>query len=129
MGNCFTHESRRNASGSPCAVAPRARVDEEPEKGRPPQAAEAPNQREKAIPHPKRSVRFADDDGKKDVVRVKMMLTKKEAARLLAMLAGGDEGALEHMLCEVGGEKGCSRSPTRSDRGCWRPALESIPEN
>ncbi|THU72736.1 hypothetical protein C4D60_Mb04t15330 [Musa balbisiana] len=107
----------------------RDHVADEPEKGRPPQAAQAPNQREKATPRPKRSVRFADDDGKKDVVRVKMMLTKKEAARLLAMLAGGDEGALEHMLCELGGEKGCSRSPARSDRDCWRPELESIPEN
>ncbi|CAL9162441.1 unnamed protein product [Musa hybrid cultivar] len=104
-------------------------VADEPEKGRPPQAAQAPKQREKATPRPKRSVRFADDDRKKDVVRVKMMLTKKDAARLLAMLAGEDEGALEHMLCELGGEKGCSRSPARSDRDCWRPALESIPEN
>ncbi|URD95524.1 hypothetical protein MUK42_31606 [Musa troglodytarum] len=104
-------------------------VADEPEKGRPPQAAQTPNQRQKAPARPKRSVRFADDDGNKDVVRVKMMLTKKEAARLLAMLAGGNEGALEHMLCELGGEKGCSRSPARSDRDCWRPALRSIPEN
>ncbi|THU72067.1 hypothetical protein C4D60_Mb04t08190 [Musa balbisiana] len=101
-----------------------------PENRQPLQAARAPSKREKATPErPDRSVRFADDDGgKKEVVRVKIVITKKEAARFLSMLAASDDGASKNMQCELEGAGGCSGSPT-GGMDYWRPVLESIPES
>ncbi|RRT32630.1 hypothetical protein B296_00057493 [Ensete ventricosum] len=105
MGNCLAPESTRTKSRPRCAVAPRGLQVNEQEKRQPLQAAHEPRKRVKGTPErPKRSVRFEDyDGGKKEVVRVKIVMVKKEAARFLTMLAAGDDGASKEMQCELEG--------------------------
>ena len=59
------------------------------------------------------------EDGEKGVIRVKMVMTKKEAAQLLAQLANNTS------LVTAG--LAPPRLPRTDD--VWRPELESIPEN
>jgi hypothetical protein len=58
---------------------------------------------------------------KKGVVRVKVVLTKEEAARLLTLTVGGQKTA-EQIVAEI------KRMELRRAANTWRPALESIPE-
>jgi hypothetical protein len=58
---------------------------------------------------------------KKGVVRVKVVLTKEEAARLLTLTAGGQKTS-EQIVAEI------KRMELRRAANTWRPALESIPE-
>ncbi|KAJ3701141.1 hypothetical protein LUZ61_004846 [Rhynchospora tenuis] len=62
----------------------------------------------------------------KGVIRVKVLLTKKEAAQLLSMSVKGDKtiGQIMSELkkMDVHEKSFCSRN------GAWRPVLESIPE-
>ncbi|WOL20462.1 hypothetical protein Cni_G29267 [Canna indica] len=138
MGNCLAHDSpsRPRKSRSQPAAAPLHRVPDD----KPPQEAKEQPPRTPAVQRTKpakekRSVRFVDDidgskknsnDNKKDVVRVKVVLTKKEADLLLSLLGGGGGGgvqsALGSAICKVEESEGGSRSPTRS-RECGRRRL------
>ncbi|CAL9128286.1 unnamed protein product [Musa textilis] len=119
MGNCLpslSQESRRHKSRG------RSHGDVLEE-----EVAPAPSKKDER----KRSVRFADqDDGKKGGVRVKVVMTKKEAALLLSMLASRRERTVEATVCELKRGRGCSLSSTVPAPGkdCWRPTLETIPE-
>ncbi|CAL9198034.1 unnamed protein product [Musa hybrid cultivar] len=119
MGNCLpslSQESKRHKSRS------RSHGDVLEE-----EVAPAPSRKDER----KRSVRFVDQgDGKKDRVRVKVVMTKKEAVLLLSKLASRRESRVEDMLCELKRARGCSLSSTVpvSGKDCWRPTLETIPE-
>lgn len=60
---------------------------------------------------------------RKGVVRVKVVLTKEEAAALLSLTVGGQNTAAQ-IVAEI------KRMEARraAANGSWRPALESIPE-
>lgn len=65
----------------------------------------------------------------KGAIRVKLVLSKKEAAQLLAMYVRGQEELEDNKLA---GELERTKSSRRSSGSCsgsWRPMLESIPEN
>ncbi|WOL20468.1 hypothetical protein Cni_G29273 [Canna indica] len=63
-------------------------------------------------------------------MRIKIKMTKKEAVRLLSMLANGEEVRLQEMLCAVQGQgiNDCFSS-IKPVSGSWRPTLQSIPES
>ncbi|GJN06464.1 hypothetical protein PR202_ga24193 [Eleusine coracana subsp. coracana] len=62
---------------------------------------------------------------KKGVVRVKVVLTKEEAARLLTLTVGGQKTAAQ-IVAEV--KRMELRRAASAAANAWRPALESIPE-
>ncbi|KAG6534039.1 hypothetical protein ZIOFF_007920 [Zingiber officinale] len=64
----------------------------------------------------------------KGAIRVKLALSKKEAAQLLAMYVRGQEELSDKLVGELDSTKSSSRS-SGSSSGSWRPMLESIPEN
>ncbi|CAL9043981.1 unnamed protein product [Musa banksii] len=59
---------------------------------------------------------------KKGAIRLKLVLTKEEAAQLLAMYVRGKEEAVEEFVGEL-------ESAQARRGGAWRPTLESIPED
>ncbi|XP_062208290.1 uncharacterized protein LOC133909747 [Phragmites australis] len=61
---------------------------------------------------------------KKGVVRVKVVLTKEEAARLLSLTVGGQKTAAQ-IVAEI---KKMEARRANAAASSWRPALESIPE-
>jgi hypothetical protein len=63
----------------------------------------------------------------KGVVRVKVLLTKREAAQLLSMSVKGDKtiGQIMSELKKIN----LHEKSLRSRIGMWRPVLESIPED
>lgn len=63
--------------------------------------------------------------GKKGVVRVKVVLTKEEAARLLTLTVGGHKTAAQ-IVAEI--KRMELRRAANAAAAAWRPALESIPE-
>ncbi|XP_020099253.1 uncharacterized protein LOC109717766 [Ananas comosus] len=66
------------------------------------------------------------EDGRaKGVTRIKMVMTKKEAAQLLSKLSA--DRIVERVKRELDRSKGCRLRAACRDP--WRPALESIPEN
>ncbi|EHA8586600.1 hypothetical protein COCNU_scaffold000561G000030 [Cocos nucifera] len=70
------------------------------------------------------------DEPEKGVARIKMVMTKKEAAQLLSKLVGSKDSAIEYIDSELGRSQGqCLSSDALGlDRDSWKPALESIPE-
>ncbi|KAE8789475.1 hypothetical protein D1007_36366 [Hordeum vulgare] len=76
--------------------------------------------------HGKASPRRAAVGGggqRKGVVRVKVLLSKEEAARLLSLTVGGQKTAAQ-IVAEI---KRMEARRAAANAG-WRPALESIPE-
>lgn len=70
------------------------------------------------------------EDGPKNIkgaIRVKLVLSKKEAAQLLAMYVRGQEEMADKLEGELDSMKNRRRSGSGS--GSWRPMLESIPES
>ncbi|KAJ1281982.1 hypothetical protein BS78_03G014900 [Paspalum vaginatum] len=63
---------------------------------------------------------------KKGVVRVKVVLTKEEAARLLSLTVGGQKSAAQ-VVAEIKKVEEARRAANAA-ASAWRPALESIPE-
>ncbi|XP_062182876.1 uncharacterized protein LOC133886976 [Phragmites australis] len=61
---------------------------------------------------------------KKGVVRVKVVLTKEEAARLLSLTVRGQKTAAQ-IVAEI---KRMEARRANTAASAWRPALESIPE-
>lgn len=125
MGNCFAHESSAKSKSksksrpipSPRAASP-VNVDATSEKKQPlsptSQASQTPNytaDRNKV----KKKVRFADDvvcsGPKEEAMKVKMVMRKKDAALLLAMLGGnGDnQSAMDCMLSKLEVVQGAGR--------------------
>lgn len=71
------------------------------------------------------------DKPEKGVLRVKMVMTKEEAAQLLSKLAGSKESAMEYIASELRRSRGqclLSSDAFGSSPDSWRPALEAIPE-
>lgn len=64
----------------------------------------------------------------KGAIRVKLVLSKKEAAQLLAMYVRRQEELEDKLVGELESIKSSRRS-SGSSSGSWRPMLESIPEN
>lgn len=62
---------------------------------------------------------------KKGAVRVKVVLTKEEAARLLTLTVGGQKTAAQ-IVAEI--KRMELRRAVNAAAAAWRPALESIPE-
>ncbi|OEL16031.1 hypothetical protein BAE44_0022949 [Dichanthelium oligosanthes] len=62
---------------------------------------------------------------KKGVVRVKVVLTKEEAARLLSLTVGGQKTAAQ-IVAEI--KRMEARRAANAAASAWRPALASIPE-
>jgi hypothetical protein len=62
---------------------------------------------------------------KKGVVRVKVVLSKEEAARLLTLTVGGQKTA-EQVVAEI--KRMELRRAANASANTWRPKLESIPE-
>uniref|UniRef100_A0A0E0JFN0 DUF7890 domain-containing protein n=1 Tax=Oryza punctata TaxID=4537 RepID=A0A0E0JFN0_ORYPU len=80
---------------------------------------------------PKVSPRRAAQGGqRKGVVRVKVVLTKEEAARLLSLTvgagAGGGRKTAAQMIAEI--KRMEIRRAMATSAAAWRPALASIPE-
>lgn len=63
--------------------------------------------------------------GKQGVVRVKVVLTKEEAARLLALTVGGQRHTAAQIVAEM---KKMEARRAAAGSAAWRPALASIPE-
>lgn len=68
------------------------------------------------------------EKGEKGVIRVKVVLTKEEAARLLSMCIRGEEKTLEQLMSQLESRHASAVTPG-SSHGGWRPVLESIPED
>ncbi|URE45782.1 hypothetical protein MUK42_21555 [Musa troglodytarum] len=64
---------------------------------------------------------------KKGAVTLKVVMTKKEAARLLAMFVRGEEAMVAKIVDELNARTEDPRHGS-SRGGAWRPMLESIPE-
>ncbi|CAL9771213.1 unnamed protein product [Musa acuminata subsp. burmannicoides] len=64
---------------------------------------------------------------KKGAVTMKVVMTKKEAARLLAMFVRGEEAMVAEIVEELNARTEAPRNGS-SRGGAWRPMLESIPE-
>ncbi|KAG0535903.1 hypothetical protein BDA96_03G017900 [Sorghum bicolor] len=62
--------------------------------------------------------------GNKGVVRVKVVLTKEEAARLLSLTVGGQK----HTAAQIVAEMRKMEARRAAANAAWRPALASIPE-
>jgi hypothetical protein len=62
------------------------------------------------------------------VVRVKMLLTKREAAQLLSMSVKGDKTMTIGQIMNELKKIDLHEKSLRSTIGMWRPVLESIPE-
>ena len=60
----------------------------------------------------------------KGVVRVKVVLTKEEAARLLSLTVGGQK----HTAAQIVAEMRKMEARRAAANAAWRPALASIPE-
>jgi hypothetical protein len=73
-----------------------------------------------------RSSGLINKQGKKGVVRVKVVLTKEEAARLLALTVGGQRHTAAQIVAEM--KKMEARRAAAAGNAAWRPALASIPE-
>lgn len=58
--------------------------------------------------------------------RVKLVFTKEEAAKLLAMYVRGQDAMMFDMIA---GDIERKEAKERSGSGGWKPALESIPED
>jgi hypothetical protein len=82
--------------------------------------------------HGRRSVAgLGKKAGKQGVVRVKVVLTKEEAARLLSLTVGGGGGGQKHTTtaAQIVAEMRKMEARRRVAAGAsWRPALASIPE-
>lgn len=72
-----------------------------------------------------RSSGLINKQGKKGVVRVKVVLTKDEAARLLALTVGGQRHTAAQIVAEM---KKMEARRAAAGNAAWRPALASIPE-
>ncbi|XP_006645643.2 uncharacterized protein LOC102714248 [Oryza brachyantha] len=74
--------------------------------------------------------RAAQGGHRKGVVRVKVVLTKEEAARLLSLTVGAGAGAGRKTAAQIVAEikRMEARRAFASTAAAWRPALESIPE-
>ncbi|ONM28434.1 uncharacterized protein [Zea mays] len=72
-----------------------------------------------------RSSGLINKQGKKGVVRVKVVLTKEEAARLLALTVGGQRHTAAQIVAEM---KKMEARRAAAGSAAWRPALASIPE-
>ncbi|RWV84943.1 hypothetical protein GW17_00053306 [Ensete ventricosum] len=68
-----------------------------------------------------------DDREKKGTMRLKVMVSKKEAAQLLAMYIRGEEEMVAKMVCELQRRTEAGQQGSSSD--AWIPKLESIPED
>ena len=62
---------------------------------------------------------------RKGAVRVKVVLTKEEAARLLSLTVGGHKTAAAQIVAEI---KRMEARRAANAAAAWRPALASIPE-
>ncbi|KAJ8479685.1 hypothetical protein OPV22_023412 [Ensete ventricosum] len=60
-------------------------------------------------------------------VTLKVVMTKKEAARLFAMFVRGEEAMVAKIVDELNARTEAPRYGS-SPGGAWRPILESIPE-
>ncbi|KAJ0989343.1 hypothetical protein J5N97_007699 [Dioscorea zingiberensis] len=74
----------------------------------------------------------AAQNGEKGVMRVKIVLTKKEATQLLSQ-CDGDEEKMKNLLSELEKMKsnnniGNITFTDRTNGDAWKPGLESIPE-
>lgn len=67
---------------------------------------------------------------KEPVIRVKILLTKKEAAQLIANCYESEKMMTDRVLHELDKFKSFDRNSTTLQpcRSSWRPLLESIPE-
>jgi len=63
---------------------------------------------------------------RKGAVRVKVVLTKEEAARLLSLTVGGHKTAAAQIVAEI--KRMEARRAANAAAAAWRPALASIPE-
>lgn len=72
-----------------------------------------------------RSSGLINKQGKKGVVRVKVVLTKEDAARLLALTVGGQRHTAAQIVAEM---KKMEARRAAAGNAAWRPALASIPE-
>ncbi|RLM93731.1 hypothetical protein C2845_PM08G01310 [Panicum miliaceum] len=63
---------------------------------------------------------------RKGAVRVKVVLTKEEAARLLSLTVGGQKTAAAQIVAEI--KRMEARRAANAAAAAWRPALASIPE-
>ncbi|CAL9097849.1 unnamed protein product [Musa textilis] len=68
-----------------------------------------------------------DDREKKGAMRLKVMVSKKEAAQLLAMYVRGEEEMVAKIVSELQRRTEAGQQGSSSD--AWRPMLESIPED
>ncbi|URE47455.1 hypothetical protein MUK42_06317 [Musa troglodytarum] len=68
-----------------------------------------------------------DDREKKGAMRLKVMVSKKEAAQLLAMYVRGEEEMVAKIVSELQRRTEAGQQVSSSD--AWRPMLESIPED
>ncbi|CAO2186209.1 unnamed protein product [Urochloa humidicola] len=59
-------------------------------------------------------------------VRVKVVLTKEEAARLLSLTVGGHKATAAQIVAEI--KRMEARRAANAAASAWRPALASIPE-
>jgi len=67
-------------------------------------------------------------DLRKGAVRVKVVLTKEEAARLLSLTVGGHKTAAAQIVAEIKRMEARRAANTAAAAAAWRPALASIPE-
>ena len=67
-------------------------------------------------------------DLRKGTVRVKVVLTKEEAARLLSLTVGGHKTAAAQIVAEIKRMEARRAANTAAAAAAWRPALASIPE-
>jgi len=67
-------------------------------------------------------------DLRKGAVRVKVVLTKEEAARLLSLTVGGHKTAAAQIVAEIKRMEARRVANTAAAAAAWRPALASIPE-
>jgi len=67
-------------------------------------------------------------DLRKGTVRVKVVLTKEEAARLLSLTVGGHKTAAAQIVAEIKRMEARRVANTAAAAAAWRPALASIPE-
>ena len=65
---------------------------------------------------------------RKGAVRVKVVLTKEEAARLLSLTVGGHKTAAAQIVAEIKRMEARRAANTAAAAAAWRPALASIPE-
>nr|DAD36277.1 TPA_asm: hypothetical protein HUJ06_006917 [Nelumbo nucifera] len=73
-----------------------------------------------------------ENPGEKGVTRVKIVLTKEEAARLLSKCNGEEGILLEHIISNVRSVEtigvNSTVAPSTSLGDSWQPTLETIPE-